>query len=316
MEYQDYYKILGVNKNATDKEIKSAYRKLALQYHPDRKPGDKQAEEKFKQINEANQVLSDPEKRRRYDQLGESYSRYTQRGGTPGGFNWEDWFNQTQNASSARVEYSGNLEDLFGSGGGFSEFFSQIFGGAPGGMSGDKFAAGRGGTGRGIQAPVYEQEIEITLLEAYQGTTRRIEIDGQRMEVKIPVGARTGAKIRVPGAVPAARGQKGDLYLVVKVIKDSRFERKGEDLYSEASVDLFTAVLGGEITVQTFAGNVVLTIPPGTQPGQTFRLAGRGMPHLKKPEVFGDLYVFIKVDLPKNLNPKQYELFKQLKQAS
>jgi curved DNA-binding protein len=312
MEYQDYYKILGVSKNATDKEIKSAYRKLALQYHPDRNPGDKQAEDKFKQINEANQVLSDPEKRRRYDQLGESYARYTQQGGKPGSFNWEDWFSQTQNAGNVRVEYSGNLEDLFGGAGGFSEFFSRIFGGSPG----EIYSSGRGMPSRMNQPAAYEQEIEITLLEAYRGTTRRIEIDGRGIELKIPMGARTGTKIRVPGAIPTTGGQKGDLYLVVRVMKDSRFERKGEDLYSEASIDLYTAVLGGETTIQTFAGNVVLTIPPGTQPGQTFRLTGRGMPHLKKPEVHGDLYVNIKVNLPKNLNSKQQELFQLLQKAS
>ena len=306
MEYKDYYKILGVDRKATPAEIKRVYRKLALQYHPDRNPGNKQAEEKFKEINEAYQVLSDKEKRQRYDQLGVSYQTYQQRGGAPGTFNWEEWF--TPSAGGARTG-AGNLNDLFG--GGFSDFFSQIFGGMP-----NTAARGRRspwGTSEPAERPVYEQPVEIDLREAYFGATRRIELENRRLEVKIPAGARTGTKIRMADALTSgAPGQSGDLYLVIQVLDDPNFERKGNDLYTEAPIDLFTAVLGGEATVQTLSGNVVLTIPAGTQPGQTFRLAGRGMPLIKNPSAHGDLLVRAKVKIPRNLSGKQRELFKQL----
>jgi curved DNA-binding protein len=313
MEYQDYYKVLGVDRKATDKEIKRAYRKLALQYHPDRNPNNKQAEEKFKQINEAYQVLSDPEKRARYDQLGESYQRWQQRGGTPGGFNWDEWVSaQPYGGRNVRVEM-GDLEDLFGGeGGGFSEFFRSIFGEAV-----RRNRAGQREAAASAERPRVEQELVISLQEAYHGTTRRFELDGRRLEVKIPPGARTGTKVRVPEAIAGhPDGQKADLYLVIQVADDARFERKGNDLYTDVNVDLFTAVLGGEVTVPTLAGNVVLTIPAGTQPGQTFRLTGRGMPHLRAPTTHGDLYVRAKVTIPKNLKPEQRALFQKLAQSN
>jgi curved DNA-binding protein len=312
MEYKDYYKILGVDRKASSEDIKRAYRKLALKYHPDRNPDDREAEEKFKEINEAYQVLSDTDKRNRYDQLGDSYARYQQRGGAPGGFNWDDWFTQSPGGTptgNVRVEM-GDLEDLMG--GGFSEFFSRIFGGAPDmGQS----AAGRTRTvRRGRQAiPSYQQDIEISLHEAYQGTTRLFEMDGRRIEVKIPAGARTGTKVRVADAVPTGTGdQKGDLYLNIKVADDPRFERKESDLYTDVTIDLYTAVLGGEVTVDTMNGKVVLTVPPGTQPGQSFRLTGRGMPHLRNPEKHGDIFVRIKVSIPRKLTEEQKRLFEQL----
>ncbi len=312
MEYKDYYKILGVDRKASSEDIKRAYRKLALKYHPDRNPDDQEAEEKFKEINEAYQVLSDTDKRNRYDQLGDSYTRYQQRGGVPGGFNWEDWFTQSPGGASSgnvRVEM-GDLDDLMG--GGFSEFFSRIFGGAP--------DMGQSTTGRtrtvrrGRSAsPSYQQDIEISLHEAYQGTTRMFEMDGRRIEVKIPAGARTGTKVRVADAISTGAGnQKGDLYLNIKVADDPRFERKDSDLYTDASVDLYTAVLGGEVTVDTMSGKVVLTVPPGTQPGQSFRLAGRGMPHLRDPQKHGDILVRVKVNIPRKLTPEQKKLFEQL----
>jgi len=309
MEYKDYYKILDVDRKATVEDIKRVYRKLALKYHPDHNPGNKQAEEKFKEINEAYQVLSDPEKRSRYDQLGESYTRWQQRGQPSGGFNWEDWFTQSPGGGGVRVDV-GNLEDMFG--GGFSEFFRRIFGGAPdmGPMTG-----GRGFPQRRTRAekPAYQQETVISLAEAFQGTTRRIEIDGRRLEVKIPPGARTGTKVRVANAIPAGSSRPGaDLYMVIRVADDSRFERKANDLHTEHSIDVYTAVLGGEITVPTLSGNVVLTIPPGTQPGQSMRLSGRGMPSLKSPQNFGDLFVHIKVKIPRNLTSRQKELFQEL----
>lgn len=309
MEYKDYYKVLGVERKATVEEIKRVYRKLALKYHPDRNPGNAQAEEKFKEINEAYQVLSDPQKRSRYDQLGESYTRWQQGGQPGGGFNWEDWFTQSPGGGGTRVEV-GNLDDMFG--GGFSDFFRRIFGGAAdmGSMSG-----ARGYPPRRARAekPAYQQETVISLAEAHQGAFRRLEIDGRRLEVKIPPGARTGTKVRVANAIPASASAAGaDLYLVIQVAEDSRFERKGHDLHTELTIDLYTAVLGGEITVPTLAGSVVLTIPPGTQPGQSMRLAGRGMPHLNNPQTFGDLFVHIKVKIPRNLSPRQKELFQEL----
>lgn len=308
MEYKDYYKILGVNRDAKDEEIKRAYRKLALKYHPDRNPNDKQAEEKFKEINEAYQVLSDPERRARYDQLGESYARWQQRG-APGGFNWDEWVTMP-GGGNVRVEV-GNIEDLFGGGlGEFSEFFRRIFGGMQGYSSADfrRKAAG----GRTAQAPIYESDVRISLLEAFHGTTRRIELDGRRLEVKIPPGARTGTKVRVADAVVTPDGRKGDLYLKIEVEEDPNFERKGNDLYTETEVDLYKAVLGGEVSVRTLTGSVILNIPPGTQPGQTFRLAGQGMPVIKEPHSRGNLFVRVKVRIPRNLTPEQRQLFQKL----
>lgn len=310
MEYQDYYKVLGVDRKASEEEIKRAYRKLAMQYHPDRNPGNKEAEEKFKELNEAYQVLSDHQKRARYDQLGDSYSRYQQRGGT-GGFNWEDWFVQQSPSSGGNVRVDmGDLNDILG-GGGFSEFFTRIFGGAPGATGGMRYGQARG---RSNQAQPVEYETEISIEEAYHGATRLVEVDGRRLEVKIPPGARTGTKVRISEAVSSgANGPKADLYLVIKVREDSRYERKGNDLYTETTTDLYTAVLGGEATVETMNGNVVLTIPPATQPGQTFRLGGRGMPLLKNPQQHGDLFVRVKVRLPRNLTEEQKKLFQELR---
>jgi len=309
MEYKDYYKILGVERNASKDEIKRAYRKLALKTHPDRNPGNKKAEERFKEINEAYQVLGDPEKRARYDQLGESYTQWQSGGAPASGFNWEDWFTTSQ-TGNVRV---GGLEDILGSD--FSDFFKRVFGGM-----GD---VGTPSTGRASSqrlrrttAPSYQQDVVISLTEAYQGTTRRIEVDGRRLEVKIPPGAKTGIKVRVANAVPTGiPGQKGDLYLLIEVAKDPRFEVKGNDLHTEVTVDLYTAVLGGEVTVQTLSGDVVLTIPAGIQPGQSIRLAGRGIPRINAPESKGDLYAHIKVKIPHDLTPKQKELFQQLKRS-
>ena len=314
MEYKDYYKILGVDRKAKEDEIKRAYRKLALNFHPDHNPGDKQAEEKFKEINEAYQVLGDSKKRSRYDQLGDSYSNWQQRGGSPGGFNWEDWFTTTPGSGNVRVDV-GNVEDLFGGGlEDFSDFFRRIFGGMAG-MPDIEF--GRGGTGqtrRRVPAQAVQHSVEISLQESFHGTTRRVEVDGRRLEIKIPRGARTGTKVRVPGAISNPNGGKSDLYLVIKVADAPGYERKGSDIYSDLPVDLYTAVLGGEVTMHTLTGNVVLTIPPGTQPGQTIRLAGQGMPHVKTPEQRGDLYARVKVKVPKKLSTQQRELFEKLKQ--
>ncbi|OGO28057.1 MAG: hypothetical protein A2Z16_04165 [Chloroflexi bacterium RBG_16_54_18] len=308
MEYKDYYKVLGVDRKAKEDEIKRAYRKLALKHHPDHNPNNKQAEDKFKEINEAYQVLSDSHKRARYDQLGDSYQHWQQRGGTPGGFNWDEWVT-APGGGNVRVEV-GNLEDLFGGGlGDFSEFFRSIFGGMPG-MGTQRTSRSR--AAERIKSPSYQSEVTISLGEAFQGSMRRIEVDGRHLEVKIPPGARTGTKIRVPEAVSAPNGQKGDLYLLIKVADDPNFEMKGNDLYTDVAADLYKAVLGGEVVVPTLSGNVVLTIPPGTQPGLTFRLAGQGMPQVKNPKSRGDLFVRVKVKIPRDLSAEQRELFQKL----
>jgi curved DNA-binding protein len=287
MEYRDYYKDLGVERNASAEEVKRAYRKLAMKYHPDRNPGNKQAEERFKEINEAYQVLSDPQKRARYDQLGQSYSQWRQNG-TPGDFNWGDW---TASSGASPVD----LDDLFGEGV-FSDFFRSIFGGMGG--------VNRATRPRGAQS--FLQPVGISLREAYAGTTRQLQIGSRRIEVKIPAGARTGTKIRVP-----APDGSGEVYLALEVAEDPLFERDGNDLHTRVSVDVFKAMLGGEVEVKTLSGKVLLTIPPGTQPEQVFRLAGRGMPQLKRAEVKGDLYVRVKVQIPKQLTARQKSLLEE-----
>jgi curved DNA-binding protein len=318
MDYKDYYKILGVERTAGADEIKKAYRKLAMKYHPDRNQGNKQSEDKFKEINEAYEVLSDPQKRGRYDQLGDSYSTW-ERGGAQGGFNWNDWINQAQQQQAGarggatyRVDSTG-FDDMFG--GGFSDFFNAIFGGAVGGAA---RGSGRSNPNtaqttrldpRTAAPRNLEQLVSISLDEAFRGTQRILQVDSRRLEVKIPPGANNGTRVRVAGG---GNGIKQDIFLVIELQPDPRFERKNEDLHTEVVVDLYTAVLGGQTNVVTLSGNVMLKIPAGTQPGQTFRLAGRGMPHLRNPQSFGDLFAKVKVQLPKNLSQKQRELFEEL----
>ncbi len=299
MDYKDYYKILGVDRKATQDEIKKTYRKLAMKYHPDQNRGNKQAEEKFKEINEAYEVLGDAKKREKYDQLGSSYSQWQQAGGNPGNFNWNEWV--SQQPQGGRQVDMGDFGDVFG---GFSDFFSAIFGG----MGGMNTAVRQQARPQAI-----EQGVQITLDEAYRGTQRIFQIGDRRIEVKIPAGAMTGTKVRMSGAVPTSTGGSGDLHLVVEVLPDSRFTVEGANLTTEVTVDLYTAVLGGSATVHTLSGDVVLTIPAGTQPGQKIRLAGRGMPKLKEPGKFGDLFAVIKVNIPRKLTDKQRRLFTDLR---
>jgi curved DNA-binding protein len=299
MDYKDYYKTLGVERNASEDDIRKAYRKLAMQYHPDRNPNDKQAEERFKEINEAYQVLSDPQKRTHYDRLGSDYSTWQQRG-APGDFNWDQYGGYP---GGVRVEYNGDIDDLFGGAGGFSDFFRTIFGRGAEGMG-----TGTGARTRTRQQPQgYQQELEISLEEAYQGTTRVLQSDDKQKQVRIPAGVRTGSKVRVAGAGPNGL----DLYLIIDVREDPRFERRGNDLHTSATVNVFTAILGGEADVETLNGKVKLNIPAGTQPEQVFRLAGRGMPSVKNANEKGDLYVRLKVQIPKYLSPKQRELLEE-----
>jgi len=290
MDYKDYYKLLGVDRKASDDDIRKAYRKLAKQYHPDYNPNNKQAEERFKEINEAYEVLSDSKKRGHYDRLGSDYSNW-QRRGAPGNFNWD----QYGGAPGGRVDID-DLNEMFG-GGGFSDFFQTIFG----------MGGARPASRSRAQMQGYQQELEITLEEAYKGATRLLQAEGKEKQVRIPAGVRTGSKVRVAGAGP----NNLDLYLIVEVQDDKRFERRGNDLHTTATASVFTAVLGGEADVETFDGKIKLNIPAGTQPEQVFRLAGRGMPHVKNPNDKGDMYVRLKVQIPKYLSAKQRELLEE-----
>jgi curved DNA-binding protein len=310
MEYKDYYKILGVARNADGPAIKKAYRKLARKHHPDMNPDDPGAEAKFKEVNEANEVLSDPEKRAKYDQLGSTYQQWQRTGGGPGGFDWSQWVSGTPGQGGVRFEYTSN-DDVF------SDFFQSIFGGAPGGRPGrgagieDFFGGGRQ-SGRAMSRDL-DTEVAITLEEAYHGTTRLFSKEGRRLQVKIPRGARTGTKVRIAGeGMSNSGGKSGDLYLRVTVSEDARFERKDDDLYENVTINLYAAVLGGEIQVPTLTGKVTLKIAPGTQSGQLIRLRGKGMPHVRHPAEFGDLYVRVDIEIPKDLTAKERALFKEL----
>jgi DnaJ-class molecular chaperone len=296
---RDYYQILGVERKASAKEIRSAYRKLARKHHPDVNPGDKASEAAFKEINAANDVLSDPEKRRKYDQYGE---------------NWEhaDEIERAQQARarSGRGGFRYTTTEpgfAFGDDAGLGDLFGNIFGGAP------------GRRGRRPEPPQVEQPIDITLEEAFHGTTRTLLAEGdhgdmRRLEVKIPPGVDTGSRVRIAGEGRATfNGQRGDLYLVVTVRPNERFERKGDDLYTDVEAPLTTPVLGGEVEVQAMDRKVALRLPPGTQNGQTFRLAGLGMPKLGSPDKRGDFYARVKVRLPKDLPEEERKLFEQLK---
>lgn len=301
MEYKDYYQILSVPRTATQDEIKKAYRKLARQYHPDNNPGNKQAEAKFKEINEANEVLSDPEKRQKYDALGSQWQTYQRSGARPGDFDWSRW----TTTDSAGVE---DLNDLFGEG--FSDFFVRIFGGVGSGQPGGRSATRRGP----LRGRDYEQPVEIGLRDAYHGATLTLQKDGQKFEVNVPAGVRTGSKVRVAGqgGEGVQGGTPGDLFLVVNVQPDSKFERDGDDLKTETTVDLYTLILGGEATIQTLTGQVSLKIPPDTQPGRVFRLRGQGMPNMRDPQQHGDLLVKVQVRLPQHLSTEEKKLFEQL----
>jgi len=300
MEYKDYYKILGVDKNASADDIKKAYRKLARKYHPDVNPNDKVAEERFKEINEANEVLIDSEKRTKYDRLGSSWQTYQRTGGR-GGFDWSQWVAAADGGGYV------DLNDILsgrraGQSDSFSDFFEAIFG---------NMGQARATTRQGQD---YNQKVEITLEEAFNGASRILRIGGRRIEVKIPKGAKTGTKVRVrgEGAEGLGGGPKGDLYLEIEVAPHPTFERVGDDIYTELPVDLYTAILGGEATVPTFKGRIKLRIPPETQTGRTFRLKSQGMPHLKQSDERGDLYAKVMVQLPQNLTPEEIALFEEL----
>jgi curved DNA-binding protein len=333
MEFQDYYAVLGVARDATEKQIRAAYRKLARKHHPDVNPGDTDAEDRFKQINEAYEVLSDPEKRKRYDEVGSRWREYEQwqRAGQAAGqadqpFDWGAFGGEGPGVRYAyRTVNDEDMRDMFGDESPFSDFFESLFGASGGGPGPGGPARGqrrRSGTRRRAGNDV-EQPIEVSLADAYRGTTVQLSIraaDGstRRIEVKIPPGVRNGSRVRVSGQGGQGQGggPAGDLYLVVTVQPDPRFERRGDDLHPEVRAPLQVLLLGGEARVPTPDGRTLaLTIPPDTQDGRLFRLRGQGMPRLGSPAARGDLHAAVHVDLPQRLSKRQRELIGEFANA-
>lgn len=300
MDYKDYYKILGVDKKASQAEIKKAFRTLAVKYHPDKNPDNKTAEEQFKLANEANEVLGNPEKRKKYDELGENWQQYekqgNQQGGSPFGGN-----------QGGQYRYESNGNDTFGQAD-FSDFFEQFFSG--GGRSGGERSQNRKGGD-------YETEMEITLEEAYQGTSRTIQIDSEKLRITTKPGSYNDQQLRIKnkGAKGSSEDNRGDLFVRIKVKNNPEFIRKGDDLYHTQTIDLYTAILGGEVLVSTLSGQVKIKIAEGTQNGKSIRLKGKGMPIYDKKDIFGNFYLEIKVQIPDKLTDKQRELFEQLKET-
>lgn len=309
MDYKDYYKILGVEKTATQDEIKKAFRKLAVKYHPDKNAGNKEAEEKFKEINEANEVLSDAAKRKKYDELGENWKYYQQSGGQSQDFDWSRYANQGGGGQRYYTNQDFGGFD-FGGGGGFSDFFETMFGG--GGFSqGGGARRGRRGAQRGEDM---RASLSITLEEAYHGVEKTFTIDGQSIKLKIKPGIADGQLLKLGGKGYAGSGggAHGDLLLSIVVEKDKRYERKGADLYTDLPVDIITAELGGKAEVKTFKGTIKVNIAKESDNGKTLRLPGMGMPVYGKENTFGDMYVKIQLHILKDLSEKEIKLFNQL----
>ena len=296
MAYIDYYKILGVNKNASADDIKKAYRKLARKLHPDLNPNDKEAHRKFQEANEANEVLSDPEKRAKYDKYGE---------------NWKHG-EEFEKAQQQQRQWSGGGQSFdfsndFG-GGDFSDFFRSMFGGG-------RFSQRQDGrASRKFKGGDYQTEITLSLRDAMETHKRELNVDGKKVRITIPAGVNNGQKIKLSGYGQAGvnGGPNGDLYITFVIGEDPVFKRLGDDIYIEMPVDLYTAILGGEVTINTLNGQVKMNIKPGTQPDSKLRLKGKGFPIYKKEGHFGDLYVIIKLRVPENLSDKEKELFTEL----
>jgi curved DNA-binding protein len=319
MDYKDYYKILGVDKKADAETVKRAYRQLAKQYHPDLNPGDRVAEERFKEVNEAYEVLKDPDKRQKYDLLGNSWQQYQAHGGNPGGFDWARWANAGGGAPGAGGGFSSggfsiNLDEIFGAGSGKrgtfggSDFFNAIFG---------NMAANAGQAYQQayqVRGEDIDKDIQLTLEEVATGAARTLRKGDRSVTVKVPAGAQTGTKIRLAGEGRAGiNAESGDLYLKVHVMPHPTFERMGDDLQLKLTIPLYTAILGGKATVPLLGGGVgELNIPAETQSGSRFKLAGKGLPNRKHPTQFGDLYALIQVQIPTQLNEQERKLFRQL----
>jgi len=299
MQYKDYYKILGVDKKASQDDIKKAYRKLAVKYHPDKTKGDKASEEKFKEANEANEVLGNPEKRKKYDELGQQWNQYQHGGNQEGSSDWST-FQQRSGRQSRGNDFG------FGSSG-FSDFFEQFFGGSRGGQefSGGNFQS----AGQDLRL-----DLDITLEEAYHGTSRQFEVDGEKLQIKLKPGMYDGQQIRIKGKGGKGRGNgpRGDIYGFVHLQQHPRFKVTQSDLHCTVNIDLYTALLGGKATVETLKGTIKINIAPETENGKILRLKNMGMPFYNEPGKYGDLYVIANVELPKNLSKKEQELIGQL----
>jgi curved DNA-binding protein len=302
MDYKDYYKVLGVDKKASQDEIKKAYRKLAIKYHPDKNQGDKKAEERFKEINEANEVLGDAAKRKKFDELGSNWKQYenAQPGyGSPGG-------GQGRGRQGGNYSYS-NADDIFGEGG-FSDFFRTFFGDTAGG--------GRASSGRtGAKGQDMRAEMEISLEEAYHGATRIMEVDGQKLRLTTKPGAYEGQELKIKGKGSPGRGNgpKGDIYITIQVLPHPQFQRHGDNLTVDLPIGLYLAVLGGKAEVTTLSGKLNITIPRGSQNGSILRLKGKGMPQYGIADGFGDLLVKLDIKIPENLTEAEIALFEKLK---
>lgn len=292
MAFIDYYEILGISKTASQDEIKAAYRKLARKLHPDLNPNDKEANKKFQQVNEANEVLSDPEKRKKYDTYGKDWEH---------GEAFEKARQQRQHTGQGGEQFEWSDFE----GGGFSDFFSSMFG--SGGGSQTKFR------GRDYQA-----ELNIPLSKVYTTHQQTLSINEKNIRITIPAGIANGQviKLRGHGSPGVNGGPNGDLYITIHITNDTPFKRDGDDLYLNAEIDIYTALLGGEITVETMSGKVKLKIKEGTQNGTRTRLKEKGFPVYKKEGAFGDLYITFNVKLPTHLSDKEKELFEQLKALS
>ena len=322
MDFKDYYVSLGVSPDADEKTIKKAYQKLAKKYHPDVNPGDKAAEAKFKESMEAYQAISDPEKRRKYDELRQDYQQWQTRGGR-GDYDYGRWQthpggggNRTQTMSpedfAEMFGGSGRSGGFNGMGGeGYSDFFSTLFGG--GGGQGHGFGGGSA-RARARAGQDLEVEVQVTLEETYNGTTRVIRTGEKQIEAKIPKGVRTGSKVRIAGqgGPGVSGGPAGNLYLIITVSSHARFVRDGDDLRADLPIDFYRAVLGGEVSIRTFSGEVLLKIPPLSQSGKKFRLRGKGMPNLEKPLQHGDLFVELSIVLPESLSEQEITTFRDL----
>jgi len=299
----DYYSILGVSRNAKSDEIKKAYRKLAVKYHPDKNPGKKDAEEKFKQINEAHEVLSDEEKRKKYDKYGENWNKVPE--GAEGQYQYGS---QGRPRGEQTYQYEGDPSEFFGGNGDdYSSIFEQFFGRSAGGGGGRGSARSRA---RDVQG-----EMTITLEEAYHGVSRVIELEGQKIRIKLKPGTYDGLVIRLPGKAPSGNGKAGDLYITVHVTRPAEMRVEGIDIYQPLPVDLVTAVLGGEKEVNTLSGKLKVKIPEGTQSGKLLKLKGKGLPKYGDESVHGDLILEVQVQIPQQLTDEQKELFRKLKES-
>ena len=302
MAYIDYYKVLGVDKNASENDIKKAYRKLARKYHPDLNPGNKEAEKKFKEINEANEVLGNPENRKKYDKYGEHWQHADE-------IEKQRAQQQAYGGGGAGFDFSGF--GGFGSGGydesDYSDFFQSMFGGGFSGASGQRRNVRF--KGQDIQA-----QLHLNLRDVYTTQKHTINVNGKKIRITIPAGVQDGQTIRIKGmGGPGINGgPNGDLYITFAIDNDPKFKRVGNDLYTKADIDLYTAVLGGDTMVDTMNGKVKLKVKPGTQCGAKVRLKGKGFPVYKQKDKFGDLYVTYNVKIPTHLSDKQKELFEQL----